>query len=34
MANDRYQKTLKQLTKEIIDDLINDVVGLAEWKIR
>ena len=34
MANDGYQKTLRQLTKEIIDDLIDDVVGLAEWKIR
>ena len=34
MANDGYQEALRQLVKEAIDDLINDVVGLAEWKIR
>ena len=34
MANDGYQEALRQLTKEIIDDLIDDVMGLAEWKIR
>ena len=28
------QETLRQLTKEIIDDQIDDVMGLAEWKIR
>ena len=34
MVNDGYQETLRQLVKEVIDDLIDDVVGLAEWKIR
>ena len=34
MANDGYQETLRQLAKEVTDDLINDVIGLAEWQIR
>ena len=34
MVNDGYQEALRQLVKEVIDDLINDVIGLAEWKIR
>ena len=34
MANDGYQEALRQLVKEVIDDLINDAIGLAEWKIR
>ena len=32
--NDGYQEALRQLVREVIDDLINDVIGLAEWKIR
>ena len=34
MTNDGYQEALRQLVKEVIDDLIDDVTGLAEWKIR
>ena len=34
MANDGYQETLRQLAKEVFDDLIDDVIGIAEWKIR
>ena len=34
MANDGYQEALRHLVKEVIDDLIDDAIGLAEWKIR
>ena len=34
MVNDGYQEALRQLVTEVIDDLIDDAVGLAEWKIR
>ena len=34
MANDGYQEALRQFVTEVIDDLIDDAVGLAEWKIR
>ena len=34
MVNDGYQEALRQLVKEVIDDLINDVIGLAEWKVK
>ena len=33
MANDGYQEA-ETVSQEVIDDLINDAIGLAEWKIR
>ena len=34
MADKRYQNALIELIGEVLGEIINDAVGLAEWKIR
>ena len=34
MADEKYQKALIELIREVLGEIIEDAVGLAEWKLR
>ena len=34
MADEKYQKALIELIREVLGEIIDDAVGLAEWKLR
>ena len=34
MADEKYQKALIELVREVLGEIIDDAVGLAEWKLR
>ena len=33
-AEERYQKALIELIREVLNEIVNDAVGLAEWKFK
>ena len=34
MADEKYQKALIELIREVLGEIVDDAVGLAEWKLR
>ena len=34
MADKKYQKALIELIREVLGEIVDDAVGLAEWKLR
>ena len=34
MAEERYQKALIELIREVLNEIVDDAVGLAEWKLK
>ena len=34
MADEKYQKALIELIREVLGEIVGDAVGLAEWKLR
>ena len=34
MADEKYQKALIELIREVLGEIIDDAVGLAEWKLK
>ena len=34
MADEKYQKALIELIKEVLGEIIDDAVGIAEWKLK
>ena len=34
MADEKYQKALIELIREVLGEIVDDAVGLAEWKLQ
>ena len=34
MADEKYQKASIELIQEVLGEIIDDAVGLAEWKLK
>ena len=34
MADEKYQKVVIELIREVMGEIIDDTVGLAEWKLK
>ena len=34
MADKKYQKALIELIREVLGEIIDDALGLAEWKLK